>query len=140
MDFFPGATSLFKRVIHKKVRNSVIWWSGICFFKGLRLLFFHNVPGATFIQGATLIPESRVPRKIIGLYECDFKKSFGPIVHSYENNLVFHLYKKKLKTRRLPLSYQSYYIFLSFQWNSWLNLNRGNIFDRKSTRSYKLLF
>ena len=36
--------------------------SGICFFKGLRLLFFPNVPGATFIQGATLIPESRVHR------------------------------------------------------------------------------
>ena len=28
--------------------------------KGLRLLLFPNVPGATFIQGATLIPESRV--------------------------------------------------------------------------------
>ena len=28
--------------------------------KGLCLLFFPNVPGATFIQGATLIPESRV--------------------------------------------------------------------------------
>ena len=28
--------------------------------KGLCLLFFPNVPGATFIQGATLIQESRV--------------------------------------------------------------------------------
>ena len=43
----------------KKVQNSVIWWSGICFFKGLCLLFFPNVPVATFIQGATLL-ESRV--------------------------------------------------------------------------------
>ena len=33
---------------------------GVCFFKGLCLLFFPNVPVATFIQGATLIPESRV--------------------------------------------------------------------------------
>ena len=30
---------------------------------GLCLLFFPNVPGATFIQGATLIPESRVCQK-----------------------------------------------------------------------------
>ena len=30
------------------------------FFKGLCLLFFPNVPGAMFIQGAMLIPESRV--------------------------------------------------------------------------------
>ena len=69
--FFPRATSLFKRVIHKKVQNSVIWWSGICFFKGLRLLFFPNVPGATFIQGATLIPESRVQHydsTIVGIF------------------------------------------------------------------------
>ena len=33
---------------------------GYVFFKGLRLLFSPNVPGATFIQGAMLIPESRV--------------------------------------------------------------------------------
>ena len=64
MDFFPGATSLLKRVIHKKVQNSVIWWSGICFFKGLCLLFYPSVPGTTFIQGATLIPEPRVVTSI----------------------------------------------------------------------------
>ena len=34
---------------------------GYFFFKGPCLLFFPNVPGAMFIQGATLIPESRVP-------------------------------------------------------------------------------
>ena len=33
--------------------NYIIWCSGICFFKGLWLLFLPNVPGATFIQGAT---------------------------------------------------------------------------------------
>ena len=60
MGFFPGATSLLKRVIHKKSCNSVIWWSGICFFKGLCLFFSPNVPWATFIQGATLIPEYRL--------------------------------------------------------------------------------
>ena len=43
----------------------------ICYFKGelrlfngLRLLFLQKVPGATFIQGGTFIPESRVPEKI----------------------------------------------------------------------------
>ena len=60
MEFFPGAMSLLKRVIYKKVLNSVILCSGICFFKGLCLLFLTNVPRATFIQGATFIPESRV--------------------------------------------------------------------------------
>ena len=29
-------------------------------FKGLRLLFLSNFPEATFIQGATFIPDSRV--------------------------------------------------------------------------------
>ena len=48
----------------KKVQNSVIWWSRICFFKGLCLLFYPNGPGATFIQGATLIPESREPKYV----------------------------------------------------------------------------
>ena len=30
---------------------------------GLRLFFLPNFPGATFIQGATFIPDSRVPRR-----------------------------------------------------------------------------
>ena len=34
---------------------------GLRLFKGLRLLFLTNFPGATFIQGATFIPDSRVP-------------------------------------------------------------------------------
>ena len=33
---------------------------GLCLFKGLHLLFLQYVPGGTFIQGATFIPESRV--------------------------------------------------------------------------------
>ena len=33
---------------------------GLCLFKGLRLLLLSNVPRATFIQGGTFIPESRV--------------------------------------------------------------------------------
>ena len=32
----------------------------ICFFNGLRLLFFLNVTRATFIEGATSIPDSKV--------------------------------------------------------------------------------
>ena len=30
------------------------------FFQGAMFIFLPNVPGAMFIQGATLIPESRV--------------------------------------------------------------------------------
>ena len=33
---------------------------GDAYFKGLRLMFLPNVPGATFIPGALSIPESRV--------------------------------------------------------------------------------
>ena len=33
---------------------------GLRLFKGLCLLFLPNVPGATFIQGGMLIPDSRV--------------------------------------------------------------------------------
>ena len=35
---------------------------GLHLFKGLCLLFLPNVPGATFIQRGTSIPESRVPK------------------------------------------------------------------------------
>ena len=42
--------------------------SRICFFKGLCLLFFSNVPGAMFIQGAMLIPETRVYKPTTVLY------------------------------------------------------------------------
>jgi len=33
---------------------------GLRLFKGLHLLFLQYVPGGTFIQGATFIPESRI--------------------------------------------------------------------------------
>ena len=42
---------------------------------GLRLLFLPNVPGATFIQGGTSIPESRV----IGIGLTD-RSNLGAIV------------------------------------------------------------
>ena len=62
--FFPSA-------MHKKIKLLVILRGGYaysrdyvyCFcqmLQGLRLLFLPNVPGATFIQGGTFIPESRV--------------------------------------------------------------------------------
>ena len=52
LEFFPGATVLlrmFKILLHK-----------FALFKGLCLLFLSNFPEATFIQGATFIPDSRV--------------------------------------------------------------------------------
>jgi hypothetical protein len=45
--------------MHKKSKSSVIL-GGLFFFKGLCLLFFTNAPGATFIQGTTTIPDSKV--------------------------------------------------------------------------------
>ena len=60
MEFFPGAKSLLKRVIHKKSPKFCYLMKLYMFFKGLCLLFYPNVPGATFIQGAKLILESRV--------------------------------------------------------------------------------
>ena len=38
----------------------MLFTRGLHLFKGLCLLFLPNVPGATFIQGGTFIPESRV--------------------------------------------------------------------------------
>ena len=60
MDFFTGTKYLLKRVTHKKSLKLFYLMKWDRFFEGLCLLFFPNVPGATFIQGATLIPESRV--------------------------------------------------------------------------------
>ena len=51
---------LLKSVMHKKIKISVIWWGEGMFIQGLCLLFLPNVPGATFIPGATSIPDSRV--------------------------------------------------------------------------------
>ena len=81
MRFFPEATSLLKGlrlIIFGFVKNFLrlfnflfLWLCikdsnylllerGLRLFKGLRLLFLPNVPGATFIQGGTFIPDSRV--------------------------------------------------------------------------------
>ena len=60
MDIFLGAMSLLKRVINEKSPKFCNLMKWDFFFKGLCLLFFPNIPGATFIQRATLIPESRV--------------------------------------------------------------------------------
>ncbi len=45
-----------------KIANYVLFFAGVRLFKGLHLLFLQYVPGGTFIQGATSIPESRVYR------------------------------------------------------------------------------
>ena len=54
--------------MYKKINLSVILrGGGLRLFNGLRLLFLQKVPEATFIQGGTFIPESRV-------YEQQFTK------------------------------------------------------------------
>ena len=42
------------------IKKSNYFKGGLCLFKGLCLLFLPNVLGATFNQGGTSIPESRV--------------------------------------------------------------------------------
>ena len=37
---------------------------------GLRLFFLQNIPGATFIQGGTFIPESRVCTTLKMTWSC----------------------------------------------------------------------
>ena len=44
--------------MYKKIKLSIK--RGLRLFKGLCLMFLPNVPGATFIQEGTFIPESRV--------------------------------------------------------------------------------
>ena len=50
----------FPLAMCKKIEFICYFKGGLCLFKGLCLLFLRNVPGATFIQGGTSIPESRV--------------------------------------------------------------------------------
>ena len=79
MDIFPEATSLLNI---KKSPKFCFWWSEVCFFKRLCLLFFANVPGATFIQGATLIPESRViwSYQSVLIWPQNFEKKKGLLI------------------------------------------------------------
>ena len=56
LTFFPSA-------MYKKNQIICYFKRGLRLFKGLCLLFLPNVPGATFIQRATFIPESRVGKK-----------------------------------------------------------------------------
>ena len=87
--FFPGATSLLKGAtlidfwffknflrlfnflflwVCIKDSNYLLFKRGLRLFKELCLLFLPNVPGATFIQGGTLIPDSRVRRNFIAFW------------------------------------------------------------------------
>ena len=52
-----------------KDSNYLLFERGLHLFKGLCLLFLLNVPGATFIQGGTFIPDSRVTLKVIRTLE-----------------------------------------------------------------------
>ena len=50
--------------MYKKNQNICYFKRGLRLFKGLFLLFLLNAPGATFIQGGTFIPESRVNESV----------------------------------------------------------------------------
>ena len=58
--FFRYVFACFTLAMYKKINLSVILRGGLRLFNGLCLLFLQKVPGATFIQGGTFIPESRV--------------------------------------------------------------------------------
>ena len=49
-NFFQGL-----HLFIKKAQKSIIWFDGICFFKGLCLMFLPNVPGAMFISESRVI-------------------------------------------------------------------------------------
>ena len=53
----------------------------------LRLLFLTNVPGATFIQGAKSIPESKIGTQGISDWFADFFFYFG---HVYEGGSIIY--------------------------------------------------
>ena len=58
-----GIFEEFEIIFDIKDSNYMLFKRGLRLFKGLCLLFLPNVPGATFIQGGTFIPDSRVPKK-----------------------------------------------------------------------------
>ena len=52
---------------------------------GLRLSFLPNFPGATFIQGGTFIPDSKVGQKIKSLEDCLDLLTFQPIRNTLDH-------------------------------------------------------
>ena len=66
-----------------KNQISCYFKGGYAYLKGYVYCFFQNVPGGTFIQGATSIPESRVGASD----HFGQKTTFDPIFeyHTYEN-------------------------------------------------------
>ena len=68
MDFFPGDMFLIREGnAYFFSKYPLFDGMGDAYLKGLCLMFLPNVLGATFIPGATCIPESRVGVKI----KCD---------------------------------------------------------------------
>jgi hypothetical protein len=60
LDFFPGVTFLIRESnAYFFSKYPLFYGIGDAYFKGC-LIVLPNVPGATFISGATFIPESRV--------------------------------------------------------------------------------
>ena len=81
-----------------KQSNYLLFKRGLRLFKGLCLLFLPNVPGATFIQGGTFIPDSRVfvitasYGFLNNLDMMDFEylgNMFGKILECDDNEMIF---------------------------------------------------
>ena len=57
MEFFPGTTVLLQELKDLDLLHK------FAHFKGLRLFFLSKFPEATFIQGVTSIPDSKIATK-----------------------------------------------------------------------------
>ena len=64
--------SIIDKNVLTKLKYGPLFVRGLRLFKGLFLFFLPNVPGAMFIQGGTLIPDSRV---MINYINNSFSKS-----------------------------------------------------------------
>ena len=70
------------------------------FFQGATFNVFPNIPGATFIQGATLIPESRVLPDKHQKRQCKFLVDYPKNIQTFGNGLHIFLMRENEKYER----------------------------------------
>ena len=89
--------------MNRELKLTVILCGGYAYSKGLPIfIVLSNVPGATFIQGSTSIPDSRVVKHITFLIDvllpsCLFLYNLYRVILSMEQNFKYrprssHLY------------------------------------------------
>ena len=106
--------------------NYQLFKRGLRLFKRLCLLFLPNVPGATFIQGGTFIPDSRIAKVhtawMVNYYDWYFHfKSLVSAVPDMQHFLVRFIDSSCSRFARKYWDTKDY-----FPWHSWALLSKRN--------------